>query len=175
MTFVKGTIFAVTLVCAAFASLRMAVVTEKRLRRPDIDKLVLYMLIALGSGTGAVARAACGQVGIWLFGNAFPWGILIVNAVGSFIIGFFFTVTSPDGRWFASSTTRQFVMTGLCGGYTTFSSFSLDTLNLMRDGRLVAAGANVMLSLTACLLFVWIGHILAADLNRPHKAWLTRK
>ena len=128
---------------------------------------MLYLWIALGSGLGGVARLACAEAAAWLFGGAFPWGILIINALGSFVIGFFFTYTGPDGRLLVSSTTRQFVMTGLCGGYTTFSAFSLDTLNLMRDGRLPAAGANIVLSLLACLLFVWAGHALAARLTRP--------
>jgi fluoride exporter len=167
MILVKGVVFAVSLVGATIASLRVAVVTEKKLRRSDINKLMLYLLIALGSGIGGVTRAACAEVSLGLLGNAFPWGILIINAVGSFIIGFFFTATGPDGRWLVRSTTRQFVMTGFCGGYTTFSSFSLDTLNLIRDGRFGVAGTNEVLSLAVCLLSVWMGHTLAAELNSP--------
>lgn len=132
-------------------------------------RTMIYFWIALGSGIGGIARFGCTEVAAWLFGGAFPWGILFINAFGSFVIGFFFTYSGPDGRLLVSSTTRQFVMTGLCGGYTTFSSFSLDTLNLMRDGRVVAAGANVVLSLAACLLFVWVGHVLAAELNRTRR------
>ncbi len=127
---------------------------------------MLYVWIAVGSGIGGAARFWCSEMSAQLLGEAFPWGILLVNAAGSFIIGFFFTYTGPDGRLLVSSTTRQFVMTGLCGGYTTFSAFSLDTLHLMRDGRVLAAGANVVLSVALCLLFVWLGHALAARLNR---------
>jgi fluoride exporter len=130
---------------------------------------MLYLWIALGSGIGGVARFACAEAAAWLFGGAFPWGILIINALGSFVIGFFFTYTGPDGRLPVSPTTRQFVMAGLCGGYTTFSAFSLDTLDLMRDGRLLAAGANIVLSLLVCLLLVWAGHALAAKLARPRR------
>jgi CrcB protein len=130
---------------------------------------MIYFWIALGSGIGGVARFACADFAAWLLGNTFPWGILLINALGSFVIGFFFTYTGPDGRLLVSSTTRQFVMTGLCGGYTTFSSFSLDTLNLLRDQRLLAAGANIVLSVAACLLFVWVGHVVAAELNKPRK------
>jgi fluoride exporter len=129
-------------------------------------KAVLYFWVAFGSGLGGIARYACAQLSASLPGDVFPWGILIINALGSFIIGFFFTYSGPDGRLLVSSTTRHFVMTGLCGGYTTFSSFSLDTLNLMRDGRLLAAFANIVLSVVACLLAVWLGHALAAELNR---------
>jgi CrcB protein len=127
---------------------------------------MLYAWIALGSGIGGAGRFWCAEMSARLFGVAFPWGILFVNVVGSFVIGFLFTYSGPDGRRPVSATTRQFVMTGLCGGYTTFSAFSLDTLNLMRDGRLFAAGANVALSLALCLLFVWLGHALAATLDR---------
>jgi CrcB protein len=128
---------------------------------------MIYFWIALGSGIGGVARFACVEFAEWLWGHAFPWGILLANAFGSFVIGFFFTYTGPDGRLLVSSTTRQFVMTGVCGGYTTFSAFSLDTLNLLRDQQLLAAGANAVLSVAACLLLVWVGHAVAAELSRP--------
>jgi CrcB protein len=100
------------------------------------------------------------------FGETFPWGTIIVNIVGSFIIGFFATLSGPDGRLLVGTTTRQFVMIGLCGGYTTFSSFSLQTLNLVRDGEWFAAGANIALSVVLCLFAVWLGHIAAATLNQ---------
>jgi fluoride exporter len=96
---------------------------------------------------------------------AFPWGTLLVNITGSLIIGFFATLTGPDGRIFASSTVRQFVMIGLCGGYTTFSSFSLQTLNLANDGEWLQAGGNIIGSVVLCLLAVWLGHILAVSIN----------
>ena len=124
-----------------------------------------YVWIAIGSAIGGVARYWCSGVAARLIGETFPWGTLIVNVVGSFIIGFFATLTAPDGRVFASSTTRHFVMVGLCGGYTTFSSFSLQTLNLMNDGEWLQVGANISASVVLCLLAVWIGHVLAMSLN----------
>ena len=124
-----------------------------------------YVWIAIGSAIGGVARFWCSGVAARLIGETFPWGTLIVNVVGSFIIGFFATLTAPDGRIFASTTTRQFVMVGLCGGYTTFSSFSLQTLNLMNDGEWLQVGANISASVVLCLLAVWIGHVLAVSLN----------
>ena len=75
------------------------------------------------------------------------------------------TLTGPDGRVFVGSNARQFVMVGICGGYTTFSAFSLQTLNLANDGEWLHAGANVTLSVVLCLIAVWIGHALAAGLN----------
>ena len=98
--------------------------------------------------------------------QTFPWATLIVNVTGSFIIGFFATLTGPDGRVFVGTEGRQFVMTGICGGYTTFSSFSLQTLNLVRDGEMVLAGSNIGLSFLLCLLSVWAGHIAASALNQ---------
>jgi fluoride exporter len=93
------------------------------------------------------------------------WGTIIVNILGSFIIGFFATLTGPDGRIFADTLTRQFVMIGFCGGYTTFSSFSLQTLALLQDGEWLLASANIALSAIACLLAVWAGYALAASIN----------
>ena len=124
-----------------------------------------YVWIAIGSAIGGVARYWCSGVAARLIGETFPWGTLIVNVVGSFVIGFFATLTAPDGRIFAGTTTRQFVMVGLCGGYTTFSSFSLQTLNLMNDGEWLQVGGNVTASVVLCLLAVWIGHVLAMSVN----------
>src|SRR5271166_2685596 len=96
------------------------------------------------------------------FQRDLPWGTLIVNVTGSFIIGFFATLTGPDGRVFVGAEGRQFVMTGICSGYTTLSSFSLKTLNLVRDGEIGLAGANIGMSFLFRLLGVWAGHIAAA-------------
>ncbi|HVH82720.1 MAG TPA: fluoride efflux transporter CrcB, partial [Steroidobacteraceae bacterium] len=91
---------------------------------------------------------------------------IVVNVTGCFVIGFFATLSGPDGRLLAPSSVRQFVMTGICGGYTTFSSFALQTLNLARDGEWSGAGANVALSVVLCLLAVYAGHVAAALLNQ---------
>jgi CrcB protein len=100
-----------------------------------------------------------------LVGETFPWGTFAVNVIGSFIIGFFATLTGPDGRVYVGTTGRQFVMVGICGGYTTFSSFSLQTLNLMNDGEWFRAGANIGLSVLCCLVAVWVGHLAAMSMN----------
>lgn len=126
---------------------------------------ILYCWIALGSAIGGAARYWCTGFAARILGETFPWGTLCVNVAGSFIIGFFATLTGPDGRVFASTTTRQFVMVGLLGGYTTFSSFSLQTLNLVQDSEWLQAGGNIVGSVVLCLLAVWLGHILAASLN----------
>lgn len=125
-----------------------------------------YVWVAIGGALGSVARYWCsGLVARW-FGESFPWGTLVVNVVGSFIIGLFATLTAPDGRLFLPTEARVFVMVGILGGYTTFSSFSLQTLALARDGEWVSVGMNVLLSVALCLSFVWAGHAIASMLNR---------
>lgn len=128
--------------------------------------MVMYAWIMLGSALGGAARYWCSGFVANLVGQTFPWGTMVVNIVGSFIIGFFNTVTGPDGRLLVSTEARQFVMVGICGGYTTFSSFSLQTLSLMRDGEWSQASANMALSLVLCMISVWIGHLAAASLNQ---------
>jgi len=121
----------------------------------------LYLWIALGSGLGGVARFALSGLVAQHFGETFPWGTLIVNVSGSFVIGLFSTLTDPEGRLFVGATSRQFVMTGILGGFTTFSSFSLQTLSLARDGEWLRAGGNAVASVALCLFAVWLGHITA--------------
>ena len=121
--------------------------------------------IFVGGGLGSLARWGASGLIANRIGETFPWGTLIVNVSGSFIIGLFATLTGPDGRWLAPATFRQFFMIGICGGYTTFSSFSLQTLALANDGQWFRAGANTVLSVVLCLLGVWLGHLLAASLN----------
>ncbi len=126
----------------------------------------LYLFVAFGGALGTAGRYFFSGAVANAFGETFPWGTLIINVTGSFVIGFFGALTGPDGRVLVSTTTRQFVMVGLCGGYTTFSSFSLQTLNLMRDGEWLYAWGNVLGSVTLCLIFVWLGAISAAALNQ---------
>src|SRR5271155_3053046 len=121
----------------------------------------LYLAVAAGGALGTIGRYFLSGVVANAFGETFPWGTLIINITGSFVIGLFAVLTGPDGRYLVSSTMRQFVMIGLCGGYTTFSSFSLQTLNLMRDGEWLAAAGNTLGSVALCLLFVWLGAVAA--------------
>jgi len=125
-----------------------------------------YLAVAAGGALGTVARYFLSGVVANAFGQTFPWGTLIINVTGSFVIGFFGTLTGPDGRILVGGTVRQFVMVGICGGYTTFSSFSLQTLNLASDGEWLYAGANILGSVALCLIFVWLGAICAAALNQ---------
>ncbi len=124
-----------------------------------------YLWIAVGGALGSVARFWCSGLAARHFGETFPWGTLLVNVAGSFAIGFFAALTAPDGRWLVPSRFREFFMIGVCGGYTTFSSFSIQTLSLVEDGEWFRAGANVVLSVVLCLGAVWLGHVAALSLN----------
>jgi len=136
--------------------------------RPPLEEalaVITYFWIAVGSALGGMARFACSNLSVSWFGLSFPWGTLVINVLGSFVIGFFATLTGPDGRLLVPGDARQFVMVGLCGGYTTFSSFSLQTLALAQDGQFVRAGLNVGASVVLCLVSVWLGYAAAAALN----------
>ncbi|HVU35861.1 MAG TPA: fluoride efflux transporter CrcB [Opitutaceae bacterium] len=128
--------------------------------------MLLYFLIALGGALGSVSRFWLNGIVSAQVGETFPWGTFVINVTGSFIIGFFATLTGPEGRVFAGTNTRQFFMTGFCGGYTTFSSFSLQTLNLARDDEWLSAGGNVVASVAMCLVAVWLGHLAASAINQ---------
>jgi len=117
-----------------------------------------YLWIAIGSALGGMARHACTDLGMRLFGAAFPWGTLFVNVLGSFIIGLFYALTI--GRLDVTAGTKLFVMAGFCGGYTTFSAFSLQTLNLMQAGDWLRAAAYIVASVLVCLAAVWAGYAL---------------
>lgn len=124
-----------------------------------------YVVIAIGGALGSMARFWASGAIAQRFGETFPLGTLIVNITGSFVLGFLAAITGPDGRILASPTLRQFLMIGLCGGYTTFSSFSLQTLALAREGEWLFAGLNCLLSFACCLFAVWLGDYLAIHLN----------
>jgi CrcB protein len=126
---------------------------------------MIYLWIGLGSALGGMARYACQGWAARLISETFPWGTLIVNIVGCGFIGFFATFTSADGRLLVGTPIRQFVMVGICGGYTTFSSFSLETLNMARDGQWSKVAGYVLGSLVFCLVGVWLGHEAAVAVN----------
>src|ERR1700674_1609579 len=110
-----------------------------------------YISVALGSVVGGVARFLVSVLFASELGDGFPWSTLFVNVTGSFIIGFYAALTGPDGRLLASPRQRQFVMVGFCGGYTTFSAFSLETLRFVQSGNLQAAALNLGVSVVGWL------------------------
>jgi CrcB protein len=125
-----------------------------------------YLWVAIGGALGSVARYGMSGFIAVLTGGTFPYGTLVVNVTGAILIGFLATLTGPESRFFIPASGRIFMMTGICGGYTTFSTFSLETANLMRDGEWGPALANVGLSVILCLVAIWIGHAGALVLNR---------
>jgi len=127
--------------------------------------MVSYLWVTLGGAIGTAARFWLSGLVARHWGETFPWGTLLVNVSGSFVIGFFATVTDPGGRLFVSQTGRQFFMVGICGGYTTFSSFSLQTVKLLDSGEWLHAGMNIMGSVLLCLLAVWLGQVLGQMVN----------
>lgn len=135
-------------------------------RRALRDGVRLYLAVALGTAIGGVARALVSISTVELFGTGFPWGTLVANVVGSLIIGGYATLTMPGGRVFASARQRHFVMTGFCGGFTTFSVFSLETLRFAAEGHYRMAAAYTGISLVTWLAAAWLGHALAARINR---------
>ena len=128
--------------------------------------MLAYFLIAIGSALGGMGRYFLSGVITTLTGGTFPYGTMMVNVTGCAVIGFFATLTGPDSRLLVGTPARQFVMVGVCGGYTTFSSFSLETLYLMRAGEWIPAAANAFGSVLLCLLSVWLGFVAANLLNR---------
>lgn len=127
--------------------------------------LMFYGLVALGGALGSVARAAGAIWGLRLTGPGFPWGTVAINVAGSFAIGALAVLLGPGLRAGWAADARAFFMIGLCGGFTTFSSFSLQTVELARQGRAAAAMAHVALSVGVCLAATVLG-MAAASLAR---------
>jgi CrcB protein len=127
------------------------------------------LIIALGGALGTLARYLIALIAMPV-SRELPLGTIGINIVGSFIIGLFGTLTLAQGRFPVSENLRLFVMVGICGGFTTFSSFSLQTLDLMRSGAMARAAVNVVASVALCLCAVAAGHFLAARLNGDRAA-----
>jgi len=132
--------------------------------------MMAYLWIALGGALGSVGRYWLSGVVTDRTGGAFPWGTLLVNVSGSFLIGLLAALTEPGGRRYLGPSGRQFLMYGLCGGFTTFSAFSLQTLELLREGDLAKAGVNAVGSVLLCLVAVWLGYLLGLSLNNGKRA-----
>jgi CrcB protein len=131
-----------------------------------MERWMDYVWVGLGSALGGVSRH---WVSGWVagrIGERFPWGTLCVNVSGSFLIGLLAAFMLPEGKVLLSRTARLLFMVGVLGGYTTFSSFSLQTLNLVREGEWLYAAANVASSVCLCLVSVWLGYWVGQLFNR---------
>ncbi len=127
--------------------------------------MLSYVLVFVGGGCGSVARFLCSGFFARQFGEAFPWGTLFVNVIGCFVVGVLAGLAVPEGRWMISPSVRQFLVIGFCGGYTTFSSFSLQSLTLAQGGEWSHVAANIILSIVCCFIGVWLGYVLANSSN----------
>jgi CrcB protein len=125
-----------------------------------------YLWVALGGAMGSVARYACSGLAVRWLGGGFPWGTLFVNVAGSFVIGVLAALVTAGGRPALGPDARAFFIVGILGGFTTFSSFSLQTLALVQDDEWLFAAGNVVLSVGLCLGGVWAGWSLGALINR---------
>jgi len=121
---------------------------------------MMYLWVALGSAIGGVLRYAISRA-MEPVSHGIPWGTVAVNIAGCFIIGYFGTLTLAGGKYAEPEFLRIFVMVGICGGFTTFSSFSLQTFDKLRAGAWGIALTNVIVSVIVCLLAVAAGHRLA--------------
>jgi CrcB protein len=122
------------------------------------------LLVMIGGAIGSLARYAL-SVAALPISQSLPWGTIGINILGSFVIGLFGTLTLAGGRFPVSEETRILVMVGMCGGFTTFSSFSLQTLDLLRSGASVRAAISIVVSVALCVAAVSIGHLVAARFN----------
>lgn len=122
------------------------------------------LFVVAGGAIGTLARYAISVLALPI-SRDLPWGTIAINVIGSFTIGLFGTLTLTHGRYPASENIRLFVMIGVCGGFTTFSSFSLQTLDLLRGGAMGRALFNVVASVVLCVAAVAGGHLLAARFN----------
>ena len=124
-----------------------------------------YLWIGMGGALGSMARHWSNGAINALAGVGFPWGTLAINVLGSLVIGFAAATMNGDGRFPTGDSPRQFIMVGLCGGYTTFSAFSLQTLALIQGGQWLPAAGNVSLSVSLCMIAVWLGYSAGLAIN----------
>lgn len=131
-----------------------------------MEKALTYLVIGLGSAIGGVGRHWVATHVAQRWGETLPWGTILVNISGSFAIGLLAAISVTNGatRW--SPTTTHFLLAGICGGYTTFSAFSLQTLRLLQAGNWPHAGFNILFSVLACITAVWLGYLAGQLVQR---------
>lgn len=111
--------------------------------------------IAVGGAVGAVLRFGVSNGIYRLVGQGFPYGTLVVNVLGSLLMGFLFILLVE--RQMVAVEWRAVLLVGLLGAFTTFSTFSIETLSLLENGEVLKAAMNILLSVTFCLLAGWLG------------------
>jgi fluoride exporter len=124
--------------------------------------LLNSLAVAAGGALGSLARFWLAELLATLGVAGFPWATLLANVSGSLLIGVLAALMAGEGRFPDSPAWRLFWVVGICGGYTTFSSFSLQTLELAQGHAWIRAALNVLLSVALCLGAVWLGYHAAA-------------
>lgn len=128
--------------------------------------MTVYWAVGFGAAIGSLLRFLSGVLIVSALGLSALLTTAFVNVVGSFVIMFFATLTGPDGRLLVGAAGRQFVMAGLCGGFTTFSAMSLDAFILLLEGDLALAAIYLVTVVGLSLAAAWVGYALAARINR---------
>ncbi|CAM1657998.1 MULTISPECIES: fluoride efflux transporter CrcB [Bartonella] len=120
--------------------------------------------VAFGGALGTVLRYWLSLLMVPVSKNL-PWGTILINIVGSFVIAFFGVITMSQAKWPMGETIRLFVMVGICGGFTTFSSFSLQSFELLKKGAVGEAFLNIIVSVAFCLFATALGFYLGSKIN----------
>jgi CrcB protein len=137
---------------------------QRRRRQALAAAISLYGAVTVGGVIGSLLRWAV-ALALPLTEHGLPWATFVANATGCFAIGFYATLTGPDGRLFVGPRSRQFFMVGICGGYTTFSGFSLEMVRFVLTGDWRSAALYLLISVASWLVAVWLGEVLARRLN----------
>jgi CrcB protein len=125
--------------------------------KASVSGLLTWLAVAAGGALGSLARFWMTGAVASLTGSRFPWGTLLINILGSFVIGGVAGLTLTPARMGMHPDARIFLMVGICGGFTTFSAFSLQTLELIQTGDTIPALLYIAGSVVLCVLFVWFG------------------
>lgn len=120
--------------------------------------MINYILVGIGAAIGGTVRYWISNVIYIIFSENFPYGTLVVNVVGSFILGFLMFYSND--REFLSPQLRLFLTVGFCGGFTTFSTFSFETMNLFRETQYLLGSVNILLNLLLCLIGVFLAYLV---------------
>jgi CrcB protein len=126
-------------------------------------ELTKLLAVALGGAFGAGLRYLAASLAHSILGHSFPYGTLLVNVVGSLLIGYLVVLLPESGS--QATMLRLLLITGLLGGFTTYSAFSIETLTLLQEGQVMKAGLNIAATLLACLFAVWAGYLVAKTLH----------
>jgi CrcB protein len=131
---------------------------EKTQQAHKMHTFQVYLFVAMGGAVGASMRYLIVQISTNLLGKGFPFGTLVVNVLGSFLLGILYSFMQQDNG--ENAGLLALIGIGLLGAFTTFSTFSLDTVLLIQHGEIVKASLNVFFNVTVCLISVWLALLI---------------